>query len=80
MNENIATMIESQNRDEEILHRRFEHFFKTWAPKGDESLFHSDLMMLVRTIHSDAAKPYEQAMSKMMQSLPVLAFAPSNKP
>lgn len=77
----LETLTESRSKEveEHIIAQHFEKMFRKYAPKGRESEYHMDLMMMVRAIHADAAKPYEQAMNKMMQAMPLYTMMGSQK-
>lgn len=75
-----ATELRSKEVEEHIIAQHFEKMFRKYAPRGRESEYHMDLMMMVRAIHADAAKPYEQAMNQMMRAMPLMTIARKGEP
>lgn len=67
-------------REEDILFRVTQEFFKRWEPQGDageRSQFYTEFFNLVRIIHTDSAKPYRRAMEiTMANSLTLSALLP----
>lgn len=65
-----ATELRSKEVDDHIVAQHFERMFRKYAPRGRESEYHMDLMMMVRAIQADAAKPYEQTMGRLLEAMP----------
>ena len=82
MNEKTATQVREEGRDESILHQHFQRFLKRWAPEDRQRSyeFEADLMMLMRAIHADAAKPMEQALTTALKAMPPMQILTPDRP
>lgn len=70
-----ATYAHMAKLEGETVQNHYHYFIQKWAPNDSydgKAEFYSDLMMLIRAVHQDAARPAMAQLEKLVAALPLI--------